>query len=312
MAALASFAPSVVRADEGGASMWLPGQFASFAAVPVDPGFSLEAMFYFRKASAIAGTDFSRGGGLLVGLNTTEQYLYLTPSYAFARPVLNGQLSLGVTFSTGRADTLVWGVLTGPGGNSLSAASCDSAAGISDLYPLASLKWQVGAHNAMAYTMVGVPLGTYDPNRLAGVGLGHWSLDFGMGYTFLPLSGFEFSVTAGFTYNFVNPTTRYQSGMDGHIDLGTSYALSDALYVGAVGYLFNQVSPDTGGDLRLGGFRLRIMGAGPQVGWSFTIGRLAIDVNVRAYWEFAAENRPEGWNAYLVVTPSRVKRDRGE
>jgi hypothetical protein len=41
--------------------MWLPGQFSSFAAVPVDPGFSLEAMFYFRKASATAGTDFSRG-----------------------------------------------------------------------------------------------------------------------------------------------------------------------------------------------------------------------------------------------------------
>jgi hypothetical protein len=100
--------------------------------------------------------------------------------------------------------------------------------------------------------------------------------------------------------------------MDGHIDLGTSYALSDALYVGGVGYLFNQVSPDTGGNPRLGGFRSRVMGVGPQLGWSFTVGRLAIDLNVRAYWEFAAENRPEGWNAYLVVTPSRVKRDKGE
>jgi hypothetical protein len=312
MGLLAQLASSVGRADEGGASMWLPGQFASFAAVPVDPGFSLEAMFYFRKASATAGTDFSRGGGLLVGLNTTEQYLYLTPSYAFAQPVLNGQLSLGVTFSTGRADTLVWGVLTGPGGNSLSTASSDSAAGISDLYPLASLKWQVGAHNAMAYTMASVPVGTYDPNRLAGVGLGHWAVDFGMGYTFLPSSGFEFSVTTGLTYNFVNPTTGYQSGMDGHIDVGTSYSLSDALYVGAAGYLFNQVSPDTGGNLRLGGFRSRVLGAGPQLGWSFTIGCLAIDLSVRAYWEFAAQNRPEGWNAYLVVTPSRVKRNKDE
>jgi hypothetical protein len=24
-------------------------------------------------------------------------------------------------------------------------------------------------------------------------------------------------------------------------------------------------------------------------------------VNVKAYWEFAAENRPSGWNAWLTV-----------
>jgi hypothetical protein len=36
-------------ADEGGARVWLPGQFARFAAVPGDPGFPLEALFYFRR-----------------------------------------------------------------------------------------------------------------------------------------------------------------------------------------------------------------------------------------------------------------------
>jgi hypothetical protein len=34
------------RADEGGAGVWLPGQFASFAAVPGDPGPSLELLYY--------------------------------------------------------------------------------------------------------------------------------------------------------------------------------------------------------------------------------------------------------------------------
>src|SRR5262245_66457728 len=45
-------APVATIADEGGSSVWYPGQFASFAAVPGDPGFSLEGVFYFRKASA--------------------------------------------------------------------------------------------------------------------------------------------------------------------------------------------------------------------------------------------------------------------
>lgn len=45
------------RADESGASAWLPGQFASFAAVPGDPGFSLETIYYRRSASAEPSTS---------------------------------------------------------------------------------------------------------------------------------------------------------------------------------------------------------------------------------------------------------------
>jgi hypothetical protein len=295
-------------ADEGGASVWLPGQFASFAAVPGDPGFSLETMFYFRKASATAGTSFARGGGLLLGYDTAEQYFFVTPGYTFADPVLNGQLWLGVTFSAGRADTSVWGVLTTPNANTFSARNSDSVAGISDLYPMASLKWQIGSHNVMTYIMGSAPVGTYDPNRLAGVGLGHWALDAGMGYTYMPASGFEVSITAGMTYNFINPTTRYQSGADAHIDVGASYSFSDTFYVGVAGYYFGQVTPDTGGPALLGGFQSQVAGVGPQIGWSFQIAGIATEVDVRGYKEFAAVNRPEGWNVFLVVSLSRARR----
>ena len=303
-------APVATIADEGGSSVWYPGQFASFAAVPGDPGFSLEGVFYFRKASATAGSNFSRGGGLLLGYDTTEQYLYLTPGYTFANPVLNGQLWLGITFSAGQAETSESGVLIGPEGNAFSAGNSDTATGISDLYPMASLKWKKGSHNAMIYVMGIVPVAAYDPNRLAGVGLGHWAIDWGMGYTYMPASPVEFSVTAGMTYNFINPTTQYQSGMDGHIDVGASYSFSDAFYVGAVGYFFNQVSPDSGGPELLGGFQSRVAGAGPQVGWSLQFGRLATHFNVRGYKEFAADNRPEGWNVYFTMSLSRARRSR--
>ena len=299
-------------ADEGGASVWLPGQFASFAAVPGDPGFSLETIFYVRSASATSGVAFSRGGGLLAGLSTSEQYLYVTPGYTFEDPVLRGQLYAGVTFSAGRADTTVSATLTGPGGRSISGSASDSASGLSDLYPIASLKWQFGQHNLMTYAMGSVPTGSYDPNRLAGVGLGHWAADGGLGYTFLSPSGFEFSVTGGLTYNFVNPSTGYQSGMDGHLDFGTSYSFSDAFYVGAVAYIYNQISPDSGGSQRLGGFYSKVSGAGPQAGWSFALGRVAMDLNLRGYKEFAAQNRPEGWNAYLTLSLSAVRRNAKE
>ena len=123
------------------------------------------------------------------------------------------------------------------------------------------------------------------------------------------MAGLVTSVTGGLTYNFVNPTTGYQSGVDFHLDVGTSYSLSESLYVGGVGYLYNQISPDNGVTLaRLGGFQSRVAGAGPQIGWGFTVGAVAIDLNLRAYAEFAARNRPEGVNAFLSVSFSAAKR----
>ncbi|MFO1082146.1 MAG: transporter [Reyranellaceae bacterium] len=294
------------HADEGGASFWLPGQFASFAAVPADPGFAVETIFYVRNATAAASVSLPRGGRVLNGLDTIEQYVYLTPGYAFADPVLHGQLWLGATFSAGRNQASTWGGLTGPRGNAIATSVSDTASGISDLYPMASLKWQVGAHNFMAYTTAGVPLGAYDPNRTAGVGLGHWALDWGMGYTFQSAGGFEASLTAGMTYNFVNPTTGYQSGVDGHLDFGTSWSFSDSFYVGAVAYLFNQLGSDTGAPPWLGGFQSRVAGAGPQLGGSFSLGPVAVDLSLRGYKEFAAQNRPEGWNVWFTVGLSRA------
>jgi hypothetical protein len=85
---VAALCPGLALADEGGggASVWLPGQFASFAAVPGDPGFSLETIVYVRSAGAMAGTSFSRGGRLLAGLSVNEQYVYLTPPVRSSQP----------------------------------------------------------------------------------------------------------------------------------------------------------------------------------------------------------------------------------
>ena len=53
-----------------------------------------------------------------------------------------------------------------------------------DVFPTATLKWAVGVHNFMTYATANVPLGAYDPNRQATVGLGRWAVDGGGGYTY--------------------------------------------------------------------------------------------------------------------------------
>ena len=73
-------------------------------------------------------------------------------------------------------------------------------------------------------------------------------------------------------------------------------------YVGAVGYIYNQISDDAGAPADFGGYRSRVMGVGPQAGWRLFVGKVAVDVNLRGYYEFAAQNRPQGANAWLTVS----------
>ena len=83
--------------------------------------------------------------------------------------------------------------------------------------------------------------------RLANIGIGHGAIDGGGGYTYFnPQTGHEFSAVAGFAYNFVNPATNYQNGVDFHLDMAAAQFLSKQVFVGAVGYVYDQVSADRG------------------------------------------------------------------
>jgi hypothetical protein len=73
------------------------------------------------------------------------------------------------------------------------------------------LKWNKDVSNFMVYATTGVPVGAYQRTRLSALGLGHWAVDGGVGYTYLnEKTGIEGSVVFGLTYNFINPYTQYQ------------------------------------------------------------------------------------------------------
>src|SRR5262249_20158380 len=155
---------------------------------------SLESTFYHATAAANPNLSFVRGGGFQTGIESPSDFVMLTPTYVFATPVLGGQAAVGMTALYGRNTTSVSATLLRPAGASLSGSSCDYVLGFGDLYPAASLKWNQDVHNVMIYTTAAVPVGVYDPNRLASMGLGHWAADAGVGYTYLNEQvGFEWS-----------------------------------------------------------------------------------------------------------------------
>jgi hypothetical protein len=114
---------------------------------------------------------------------------------------------------------------------------------------------------------------------------------------------------SGLTYNFRNPHTDYQNGLDWHTDLEASPFLSKQFYVGAVGYSFNQLTGDTGSGATLGPYLSRIAAVGPEAGILFPVGEMQGSLNLRGYWEFAAQNRSSGWNTWLVfsIAPTEKK-----
>lgn len=307
------------RADEGGISFWLPGTFGSLAAVPQQPGWSFASVYYHTTVSA--GGDVAAARQVSIGrfsrtatvdlnanLHANVDLVLLNPSYVFATPVLGGQLAVGMTGIVGRNNTSLDGTITaGVGGFSTTrSGSIDSSlTGFGDLYPLVSLRWNMGVHNVMTYLTGDIPVGAYDTSRLANLGIGHGAIDGGVGYTYFnPQSQFELSAVTGLTYNFKNTSTDYRNGVDWHLDWGMSQFLSKQLHIGAVGYFYYQLTADSGAALILGDNKSRVAAIGPQIGYIFPVGHNQGYLNLKGYYEFGADRRPEGWNTWLTFAIS--------
>jgi hypothetical protein len=157
----------------------------------------------------------------------------------------------------------------------------------------------------MVYATGDIPAGDYSSTRLANLGIGHGAVDVGGAYTYLnPATGNEFSATAGFTYNFKNPDTQYRNGVDFHFDWGAAHFISKQIFVGLAGYAYQQITDDSGQNPILGGFRSRVLGIGPQIGYAFPLGDMQGFLGLRAYGDFDAVNRAPGWSTWLTFAIS--------
>jgi hypothetical protein len=312
--------PNGARADEGGVSFWVPGFFGSLAATPQQPGWSFATIYYHTTVDAGGDVAFARqvsrgqlavpfSGNLNARLNADANLGMAIPSYVFATPFLGGQATIAMVVPFGRTSASVDATLTGalgPIGFTVSGGRSDAVSGFGDLVPQFNVRWNDGVHNWMAYATGNLTVGAYNQQRLANLGIGHNAIDGGGGYTYFnPQTGNEFSAVLGFTYNFENTHTQYQNGVDMHLDWGASHFLTKQWQIGAVGYIYNQLSCDSGAGDRVGCFKSRVMAIGPQVGYIFPIGEQHQGyLNLKGYKEFEAENRPEGWNLWLTFAIS--------
>lgn len=307
-------------ADEGGVSFWVPGFFGSLAAAPQTPGLTFTSIYYHTSLRAGADVAFARqvtrgnitvpfAANVDINLEAKADLFMGIVSYVLADKIFGAQASFNLAVPYGRTQADVSGTLTGqagPVGFAVSGSRSDAITGFGDLAPMFALRWNDGVHNYLAYVSGNIQVGRYDAARLANLGIGHQALDAGGGYTYFnPQTGYEFSSVVGLTYNFENTHTDYQNGIDLHWDMGASRFLTKEWQIGVVGYLYQQLSCDSGAGDRVGCFRSRVAGIGPQIGHLFKVGEHYQGyVNVKGYKEFAAEHRPEGWNVWLTLSIS--------
>jgi hypothetical protein len=312
-------------ADEGGVSFWVPGFFGSLAATPQQPGFSLATIYYHTSVDAGSDVAFARqvarghittnfNGNLNARLDADADLGMMIPTYVFATPFLGGQATILGILPFGRNQASVDATLTGalgPLGFTISNGRTDAVGGFGDIGGQFNVRWNQGVHNWMAYVAGNIPVGAYDPTRLANLGIGHGAIDGGGGYTYFdPKTGYEFSAVLGFTYNFENDDTQYKNGIDMHLDWGASRFITKQWQIGAVGYFYNQLSCDSGTGDRVGCFESRVIGVGPQIGYIFEVGNgYQGYVNLKGYKEFDASHRADGWNLWLTLAFSPAAKE---
>lgn len=89
------------------------------------------------------------------------------------------------------------------------------------------------------------------------------------------------------------------------LDWGASQFVSKNVHVGLAGYYFQQLTGDTGPGAKLGDFKGRVAGIGPQIGFIIPLSKEYRGyLNVKGYKDFAAENRAEGWTAWVTFAIS--------
>jgi hypothetical protein len=76
------------------------------------------------------------------------------------------------------------------------------------------------------------------------------------------------------------------------------------MFVGAVGYFYEQLTADKGSLPALGPIESGVIGVGPQVGFIIPAGDEQIYLNFKAYKEFDNHDRPAGWDAWVTFSIS--------
>jgi len=294
LAITACFLPSAARAEEGGSGHYAPGATADFIdTLPGKPALVIANAFTYYKGDATPPIDFA--GKSVLHADAT---LYADSLFALYETPLR---LFGGHYAVATVIPYVWlevngRVSVGP----LTPKVSDSANGLGDitLYPFI-LGW-TNASDMKYDVRLGIyaPTGDYEKGKLANPGRNYWTFEPTVSFSWLSSKiGTEVTIFTGFDINTKNEDTDYQSGASFHLDGTVAQHLplfGGFAGVGAEGFVYYQISEDSGSGATLGSFEGHTIGVGPVVSYAHKIGKYDFAGEVKWLSEVDVSKRLKG------------------
>jgi hypothetical protein len=259
---LATGAPSIVLATEGGGSIYPIGVNTVLAGVMPPPGDYV--YFYGARydANHTLGSD-SNDKPNISSFNAHVNAFALRYDHVWSGVDFWGanlMTRVGVPF----ADLHLSFDIKTPKGI-VHQQSTDTGLSDAAVIPLA-----LGWHSPWLHQMVGVefffPTGNYDAHRLANVGRHYYSAAPTYFFTLAPIPSIEVSAKVMYLFNGPNRETNYHSGNELIVDYNLGYQATPAVQFGANGYFYRQTTDDTQNGITVGdGNRGRVLATGPFI-----------------------------------------------
>ncbi len=286
--------------SEAGSSHYVPGAIASFIDFPSGMPYNVLSPLVGYVGSASVSRQFPIAGLLTADVNARVVGWTPTFQYDVPKKVLGGQYAL--TLALPVLSMEVDASIVGPAGRGIRTS--DQRFGLGDLYfSPGTLFWKKGNISYLASLGIYAPTGLYDVGRLANLGKNYWSFNPYAGFQYNNQKiGLEANVYTGFNFNTNNNATDYQSGHEFYLDFTVDKRFKNGFGVGGTGYIFQQITGDSGSGARLGSFQGRTVGFGPELSWVAPLDK-ALLIAVEGKWlpELEVQNRVKGHWVWLKV-----------
>jgi hypothetical protein len=296
-------------AAEFGTGLYMLGYQSSLAGYMPDPGFYLRNDFYIYQGNADI-MPFSRRIELTLRSRLITDLV--AASYVTPLKILGANYALGLIWSSVTNSFLKGNLqfntrfpeLNRVLNQRLGGSEEGSYTGVSDLVitPI-SLGWHLGQFHIIAFGNVYAPVGSYNPNRRLNTGLNRVAIEPNLAVTWLqPKYGQEVSISMGYTMNFINPATQYRTGNEFHLEYFLGQHLPKGFALGLAGYIYNQMTADTGSGAKLGAFHGQTIALGPCLTFNTKIAGHALGLNARYYNELKVVNRFDGQAFFMTLS----------
>ncbi len=286
-ACLALGASDRATATEYAFSTYGLGSAAFGAGVTPPPGTYITFVSSYYTAKLGGEIDFG-GVALDAGAKINAFASALNGLYVPERKVLGGQLGLSLTVPAGYIDIDATATL-GPVTSNLQTDGW----GFGDITGRVQLGWTHDELSYLIYLQGVAPTGRYQRGFNPIIGLHRPSIDTGVAFTWAnKATKLQFNGSLGFSFNFENTETDYDSGNEFHFEWAVGYEISQGFVIGVVGYDYRQLTGDSGG--LLGAFEGQVDAIGAGLSYTTLIDKKPVTFNLRHYEEYNAKRRWEG------------------